>query len=183
MFLVLLHQYWNADDLPKTHCIVIPLLLRAKYCDNPYHSQKINMSWINHTGFWPQMIRQWQYSTQPRCSQEVCSFQNLKKASGKLYKRLVHGTHSPQIQIRLVMNLYLEPVRRSGNVIWVRNVCATFGRVDCPALPCLSTIMVVLAFFFLFTSMSAFNQLYPERTSTSQSPDYPLDFCTLEWPK
>lgn len=93
------------------------------------------------------MILQWQYSTQTRCSQDLCALKNLKKASGKLNRRLKHSTHSPQIQIRLVMNLYLEPVRHSGNVIWVRNVCATF---DCPALPCLSTIRVGFLFFLFF---------------------------------
>lgn len=128
MFHVLLHQYWNGDDLPKNHCIVIPFCYwgrniktesyRAVPCH--YHPYKIHV--FNKSHWFLTQNDGWQYGTQTRCGQEVCSFQNLKKAPGWLYKRLKHSTHSPQIQIRLVVNLYLEPLRRSGNVIWVRNV-------------------------------------------------------------
>lgn len=47
-----------------------------------------------------------------------------------------HSTHSPHSQIRLVGNLYLELMHCFGNLISARNVCPTFERAACPALPC-----------------------------------------------
>lgn len=84
--------------------------------------------------------------------------------------------HSPQSQIRLARNLYLEPVYSFSNMSSARNVCPTFlTGVDYPALPCLekkqSTIAVCF-FFFSFHFLSAFNQLYPLRT---ESLDLPLE--------
>lgn len=46
-----------------------------------------------------------------------------------------HSTHSPQSQIRLVRNLYLEPVQHTCNMISARKVSSTFDRAYSSTLP------------------------------------------------
>lgn len=116
-----------------------------------------------------------------RMSAILKKYKNIKKPSqlAAWCDTHRHSTHSPQIQIRLVMNLYLEPVHRSGNVIWARNVCPTFDSVDCPALPVHNQSLFVFFAHFHVCIQSA----VPIDNIHITKPGSPFRLLHLEAPK
>lgn len=66
-------------------------------------------------------------------------------------KDAMAAAHLPPVQLRLVWSLNLESGLRSGNVIWVTNVCSTFGDADRPILPrCPGQSLVFFPLFLYF---------------------------------
>lgn len=177
LYLPLKNPYWLTTCLRSYHCSGNKLVYGSKPGTGQRHFGRKTNIFIHHT------------ERSSKCPVSILGrvvgyFKNGK--SNKQISLLVewchthrHGTHLPQIQIRLVMNLYLGPAHHSGNVIWARNVYPTFYRPVCPALPCLATtsgsFLSLSLSLFAHVHEPAFNQLYQ-----SQSLDHLLDFCTLK---
>lgn len=91
-----------------------------------------------------------------------------------------HSTHSPHSQIRLVGNLYLEPMHCFGNLISAQK-CLPYlweGSLPCPALPCLEKIHNQ-GLFFIHVSV-CIQSAVPLENIHTRKPGSPFRLLHLE---